>query len=214
MKGRYFDIKAPNYNSRNLFLVEGQDDAMLLDILLEELGASEGEASIVVCGGKEGIGRHLPLLVKSSTFRFKVNSVSILRDADTDANTAIKEVHKHLKKQNLPLPLAAEVITSGGKRFGLYLFPKAGQCGDLETLALELAPQSVALTNAHRYIEEVAGVSAGLSKLSKRKVQTYLAGHSAEIRPTVGWAFKDRTIPVSNQLVPELSSFLKLALGT
>lgn len=213
MEGRYFRIGEARYDFPCIFLVEGKDDAMLLDVLFAKLGVDSGDARIVICEGKAGFGKHLPLLTKSFAFVSKIKAIAIVRDADDSEQIALSEVHAVLRKAMLPQPASSEVLEHAGKRYGVYLLPRAGQIGDLETLALEIAESSETFVEASAFIQRASARVPEIGKVNKRKIQAFLAGHSREIRPTVGWAFKDGTIPVSPELLPELSCFVREVLG-
>jgi hypothetical protein len=211
LKGRYYEEGNPNYNYKFIFLVEGKDDAIFLEIILEKLEVDSSEARVIICEGKSGIGKHLPLLLKSSAYHRIIECISVLRDADDDCNGALAELHAFFRKNGLPQPESGEFLMHENKKVGAYLFPKPGVNGDLEVLALELAGDSVEVATSQKFIEEMASLNVSLRKLSKRTVQAYLAGVSAEVRQTVGWAFKDETIKVSLEAVPDLTKFLKVA---
>lgn len=212
MDGQFFHAEKPSYDYKHIILVEGKDDAIVLDIILTELNANPNEVRVIVAGGKAGFSKHFPLILKSTSFASKISTISIIRDADSDPVAALGEIHNLLKKLNLPQPDVASFSDHEGKRFGVYLFPKPGMSGDLEDLALELADASATLSAAHGYIDAAVEANTSLSKTSKRKIQSYLAGASTEIRPTVGWAFKDGTITLNSQKAPELVSFLRIIL--
>lgn len=212
MKGNYFDLDSADYNFANIILVEGQDDAFLLEIVLNLLGIPPREARIIVCKGKSGFGKHIPLIVKSIPFAKKIRSLSIIRDADEDYNSALREVHGYLRRENLPLPDVSDFVDSEGKRVGVYFFPRPQENGDLESLAIELATASEELSETLQFIDSARSRNPDLNKISKRKIQVYLGGVSQEIRPTVGWAFRDGTIPISLEVLPELTSFMRSVL--
>lgn len=212
MQGKYFNINEPKYDYPNIFLVEGQDDALLLEILLHELEVSENDARVIVCQGKSGFEKHIPLITKSPAYFKKIKTISIVRDADNDSVKAEQEVTKVLQKESLPIPKVGSLAEKDGKRVGIYFFPRTGSNGDLETLALEIAEESDALTASVSLIDTIIASGSALNKPSKRKIQVYLAASSKEVRQTVGWAFKDGTIPINLTNMAEFVSFVRNVL--
>lgn len=211
LKGVYFEEGSPNYGYEFVILVEGKDDAMFLEIILIKLEVDFNSTRVVICEGKSGIGKHLSLILKSSAYQQKIRNISVFRDADDDCDAALAELHGFFQKNALPQPGSGEFLLHEDKKIGVYLFPRPGVNGDLEGLALEMAGASVEVTASKEFITSMAAQNANLKKLTKRTVQAYLAGASAEIRQTVGWAFKDETIKVSLEAVPDLTKFIKEA---
>lgn len=212
MKSIYFDLHNPSYDFEYLFLVEGKDDALFLELLFSQIPVNKDTSRIIVCEGTSGIGKHLSLLVKSFAFFNRVKSVSLFRDADNDFNEALSEIHRALKRYKLPEPGNSKFVIENGKKFGVYLFPRPDENGDLERLALELAEESEELKESNDFIDRIFARNPAQDKIYKRKVQTYLAAVSPKIRQTVGWAFKDGTISVPLNSVPTLAAFIKEAI--
>jgi predicted ATP-dependent endonuclease of OLD family len=208
MDGVFFSENAVDYDRAFLFFVEGKDDAIVLELLFTELRLSPKEVGVVICGGKSNIRRHLNLASKSISFYRKVRSIAVVRDADDSIASALTEVHSDLKQVGFPLPGAAEILEENGKKFGVYFFPGLNKAGDLEDLAIEMSSGVASMKLAQDYILNAQQTKPTLTKLSKRKIQAFLAASSDEIRPTVGWAFRDGTISFSAAKVPELRDFV------
>ncbi|SIT10987.1 DUF3226 domain-containing protein [Paracoccus saliphilus] len=208
MKGKYFDSKKPEYNYAILILVEGQDDAIFLDRVLEQLEVEQNICRVIVCGGKSSVWTHLSLVIKSAHFSSTVKSLAVIVDADNNADSCRDEAIRNFEKNGLPRVLAGDTEIANGKKFSFYSFPRPKEAGSLEDLALEISPESEVLSEAQKFIE-LANSDGELNKLSKRTVQAYLAGASANLRPTVGWAFYDNIIPFQLDSIPEFSRFVR-----
>lgn len=208
MKSRFFHIGEPQFSFASICLVEGKDDAMFIECVLDIVGASSDQFRIIVCEGKENLRSALNLLSKSADFALNVKNVSVVFDADADRARSLTEIHKIYRDLGLPVTQAGEFSEKDGKHFGTFLLPGNEQQGELEDLALGLAQDNEVLREANLYIDRIEGLGAG-NKLSKRKVQAFLAGASDLLRPTVGWAFRDGTIAFSEDQVSDFARFIR-----
>lgn len=214
MKSTFFDVHNPDFSYPSICVVEGKDDAMFIECLLVMIGASADEFRIILCNGKPNLEKILNLLVKSSEYAETVKNVSIVFDADASREKSFLEIKKSLVKLGLPELVDGEFVEKDGKSFGVFLFPGTNRSGELEDLALELAPETNIVQQSVSYIENVCAEFGMLSKVSKRKIQVFLAGASADIRPTVGWAFRDGTIQFSEDQVQDFSDFIRRQINT
>lgn len=208
MKGAYFELKNPQYGYPALFLVEGKDDAIFIEEILRYLNISESDARIIVCDGKTNIGNHLGLIVKSSEFRKHIKSIVVVLDADDDYEKSVGLAHKELKRFNLPTPNAYDIAKQDGKSFGVMMFPAPGVMGDLETLALQFISDGFLLSLSEDTIKSAEAHFGEIYKKRKRVLQVFMACASKEIRPTVGWLFKDRTINIDYGRIEEIVQFI------
>jgi predicted ATP-dependent endonuclease of OLD family len=210
VKGRFFEIKDQSevdFEKTHLFLVEGKDDAMFLDILLTEMGCAPEDVGVIIVGGKTNLSKVLKQLKLSSSFD-GLRSCAVVFDADEDPEEAVGTIRSSLSELGFPTEAEHRCADDGQLRTGIYTFPKPECPGALEELAFELAAGNRDLTSAQSFIAEAVERKQDFSGGRKRETQAFLSIASRKYRQTIGWAFRDETITVELSDVPELRDFL------
>ncbi|MFM7655289.1 MAG: DUF3226 domain-containing protein [Paracoccaceae bacterium] len=210
--GDYFKEDDANYDYEVIILVEGKDDALLLDRLLLEIGAPQQTFRIIVCGGFTAIERHLNLISKSIEFLKSIKRIAIVTDADEDFKARHDAIVKCLSRLNMGTPEAGSWCEHAQKKYGIFIFPNNCDAGDLEEFAFDSIQDHHLKNSIQNFLDPILNANPELGKHSKRQMQVYLAVKSKRIRHTVGWAFKDRTIDASKDCFPALFGFLEDAL--
>ena len=113
--------------NETLLVVEGPDDAYLVDEILKNEKCDIKRCSIVDINGDE-IHSQLPVLLKSQNFD-KVKSFGIMWDADHSPDQAFKKIVDIIRgKPDLPIPDIPGVFKSDGNvAVGVFLAPGNGQ---------------------------------------------------------------------------------------
>lgn len=208
MKGFYFDTENPAYDRELIFLVEGDDDAMFIEAILQDLLVAEEKARIVVCQGKQRIRDHIKFISKSSQLHTTINSIVVAIDSDEDPQKSLFYVHSALRDSGFATPDAYDFSAKSAPRVGIILLPSSTEVGELESLAIKLFPDNDVKDFALRLVDAATAADPTLRKVSKRRAQALLAGMSKKIRNSVGWAFHDGTISVSSPELRHIRSFL------
>lgn len=210
--GDYFKEGESNYGHEVIILVEGKDDALLLDRLLLTINAPQSSFRVIVCGGFSAIEKHLNLISKSIEFMTSIKRIAVITDADEDFKTRYDTIVKCLTRCHMGTPASGSWCEHGNKKYGLFIFPNNCDPGDLEEFALKNIRDQDLIDCIKSFLEPLLNANPELGKHSKRQMQVYLAVKSKRIRHTVGWAFKDGTIEASKDCFPSLLGFLEDAL--
>ena len=113
----------------HLVVVEGTDDKHFFEALLSHVGVKGAQVRTVQ--GKDNFKNEVPALVKSVGFR-SVRTLTIVRDADENADGAFSSATALLRHLDLPYPRSRNSWAGGTPRVGVYVMP-----GDFETGMLE-----------------------------------------------------------------------------
>jgi hypothetical protein len=165
-----------------LLLVEGRDDQILFERLVEHLGLRDS-VSIESYGGTSGLRGYLNPLRFRDGFE-KVATIVVVRDADRDCDTALQSVQDALNKYGLPHPQAPLSFSQSSPRVGILIMPCNEQTGSLEDMCLQAVSEDAAMPCAQQYLEclETAATTADFGLCSNRSkvlVNAFLAS-----RPT------------------------------
>jgi hypothetical protein len=158
-----------------LLLVEGQDDQELFAAIGAQMGVDD--LQIIDMGGKTNWNKKIAGIVSGPPFE-KVKALRLARDADGDFSAALASLSDALARNGLPTASSQLTVATDGRRTTMIMIlpGPVGTRGELEDLLLEEISQTQysdcidALLNC----TSAAGIGPS-SKLSKSKVQTYLA---------------------------------------
>jgi hypothetical protein len=163
----------------NVLIVEGQDEKLFFDALLNYMGIT---IQVLPIGGKTKIRSSMELLAISPNFPI-INSIGIVRDADSDPNAAFQSVKNALRLANnnleadvFPIPDVPLVTVGNELRLSVMILPKIDKPGMLEDICLEAVKNDCAI----ECIDEFFGCIAGRNCLmpenaSKARIQIFLA---------------------------------------
>ena len=123
---------------KHLILCEGQDAYLFLIPYLNSAVLSynpgfSNDIQVLNFGGNSELPAYLELLQLSPDFH-TVISLCIIRDAESDAEGAIREIKNALKKANLPVPNEPHVWTGETLKIGFLLFPTCDHIAQNGTL--------------------------------------------------------------------------------
>lgn len=112
-------------------LVEGNDQRNFFEAFLEHIG--HPGATVQNFGGVDELAGFLRVLVRMPAFR-SVESIGIVRDAETDAEGAFQSVQSALNAVRLPVPERPGQQEAGSPRVNVLILPDGKTPGMLETL--------------------------------------------------------------------------------
>ena len=126
-----------------------------------------------------------------------VESLAVLRDAETDPEAAINSIKAALQNANLPVPDAPFTFAEGTPRTAFLLQPgfatdAAGNrvylTGTLEDLCLKTVEGDACLDCVAQYIECVIGLSEPMRWRHKMRLHAFLAGKDKFVGAKIGEA--------------------------
>ena len=112
-------------------LVEGNDQRNFFEAFLRHIACSG--VTVQNFGGVKELYSFLRVLVRMQRFR-SVESIVIVRDAETDAGGAFQSVQAALKATELSVPAHPRQQSGGRPRVNVHILPDADNPGMLETL--------------------------------------------------------------------------------
>jgi hypothetical protein len=211
-------VKKPTDISGNKILcVEGNDEVIFFNELITYLQIRG--IQVIECGGKELMRDGLVAICKLNAFR-NVDSMGIIRDADTDPSAtfqsiqgALRNVNHEVPDLNLEIPKKPSQIVGSKPKITIYLMPRLNTPGMLEDLCLA----SVAGTPTMECVEDmfkcVEKHSLPIPKNeSKARVQAYLSTQE-EPDKRLGITAQKGYWRFDNPAFNEISVFLKNLFG-
>ena len=160
--------------SRIQLLVEGNDQRNFFEAFIDHL--SLADIQIQNFGGVTDLRPFLSILVKRSGFRETVQSVGIVRDAETSAQAAFQSVQSSLENAGLPVPNQPERRAGSSPAVTVLILPGDNSPGMLETLLNETfanTPEEACINAFFECIEDSSGVP--IQRPHKARAQAYLA---------------------------------------
>jgi len=200
------EVDLVEIKSNKLLAVEGIDEVNFFDSLFEHWGTNDADVRDLV--GKSQYKTKIPTLIKSTGFS-KVEYFGIVRDANNNPRAAFESICNILKKNNLIPPKEPNKFYQRKTKkpgLGIYIMPGRNEDGMLEDLCLKLAKENDVLECVDKYIDCVSKKKS-LRRVSKRKVQTYLAAME-EIAKDVGTAAKMKYWDFDSSELTVLKKFL------
>ena len=159
-------------SSNKVLAVEGKDEAIFFDALLQYVGISDVDIQSV--GGKRQFKNKLPALVRMSGFS-EVDILAVVRDADNDANAAFQSIREILRKEKLEPPNRPNQFSQGRPLVGIYIMPGNSDTGMLEDLCLKTVKNHPAMKCVVDFVNCVKKLDDPPNNITKAKAQVFLA---------------------------------------
>ena len=192
--------------SPKLLLVEGRDEERFFPALLQHLNITD--VQVVSYGGKPNFGPSLRVFVVTDGFE-QVNSIGIVRDADTSADSALQSVRDNLRNVGLAVPDDFLVSTDSFPKVSIFVMPNNSGEGELETLCLEAFRDDPAMRCTEDF---VSCFSAALDELPenlvKAKMHAFLSSREKSYLH-IGEAADAGYFPWNNSAFSALARFLR-----
>jgi hypothetical protein len=193
---------------RTLLVVEGQDEKLFFDKLIEQVGWTG--VQVLGIGGKTRLPATLKALVISPGFS-TVAALGIVRDADVDPIAAFQSVCGALMAASLPVPSSELQLVGDELRVAVMITPGDGQRGQLEDLCLRAVGNTPAMPCVDRYFGCLQQLDIPVpGDSSKAKVQVFLASKPkaclrvGEAACAGYWPFEDPAFDQIRELVESL----------
>jgi hypothetical protein len=190
-----------------LLIVEGKDDEAFFDALVNRLGLNDIQVAGIGC--KTKLRARLKALANDPPFR-NVQSLGVIRDADSDPNSAFESVKDALKAAGLPSPRRTLSVAKGPPKTSVMILPSINRKGALEDLFIEAVacdPAMVCTEDFFNCLREKGG-SHPKRDMAKAKVRVFL---SAQEDPTLplGLAARKGYWPLDHAAFERVRRFLE-----
>lgn len=159
-----------------LLIVEGNDDVNFFNALFEHLEITDYQ--IKKTEGKSSYSTSIAAIWKGPGYRSNVNSIGVIRDANNDFSRTFESVQTALRVSGLPvprLPLKPAIDRVTGLRVNVFIMPNNESQGMLEDLLLHSVDENPTMDCVNQYFSCLDEIGFNPRKMSKAKVQTYLA---------------------------------------
>jgi hypothetical protein len=212
-QGRYFKGEHGTRDKNRLLLVEGPDDAIFFDEILASLPApaDPNTTGIAIYSGTGGLDAFIEQLIKSPEYvKGNIHTYAVVRDADINAGTTLSATQNIFKKYNQAVPPRDSFAQSSPPnviRTGLFILPPAGQSGDLEETCWGTISGITLATRVDTFLADTLKTEPTLDKLSKRKVQMYLANRLGHLARGAGMGFKENHFDRNHASLATVKSF-------
>ena len=162
-----------------LLVVEGVSEAHLFNALFAHIEEKDGvridDIQIVNVGGRDNIRQDIQVIVSDRNFG-EVSSIGIVRDADDNADNALRSVQGVLRDVGLPVPNAPLSLAGDIPKVAALILPHGRSSGVLEDVCLESVAGDPAMGCVQDYFSCIeSNLDAQPNNLSKAKAQVFLA---------------------------------------
>jgi hypothetical protein len=200
--------------SKNLLVVEGQDEGNFFDALLQYMRITNFDIRYV--GGKNQFPKKFPALLKTPGFSAPdgsalVTHLAIIRDKDEDE--AFKSIANIVRKAGLNPPSKSSDFSTGNPKVGIFIMPGNKIEGTmLEDLCLKTVENHKAMTCVNEYASCISALDPTPKNIPKAKMQVFKAqvflAAQPEIVDSVGLGGQKKYWNFESPALDELKRFL------
>lgn len=190
-----------------LLVVEGWNERAFYYELARHLGMGE-TLQVQTFEGNPALGAFLRQLPKVSGFREMVQSLGVIRDAESDATAAWASVCRALGTAGLSVPAHPGEFTATRPRVGAYIQPGRGRAGALEDLLMEAVAGDQAFSCIEPFVKCAEGLSVAPKNSMKTRAQAFLASRK-EAGLSIGKATQKGYWNLDHAAYDEVRAFLK-----
>jgi hypothetical protein len=166
---RLSEIKAAKH-----LLVEGRDCREFLLSLVRPMGMTESTLQIWDYGGNSELKAALGAFVRAPGFD-RVDSLGVVRDAETNSAGALQSVRSALRSVGLPVPAKAGEVAYGHPSTSIFIFPDGDALGMLETLCLQAVAGSRNMICVDEFLQCLNSKGIAIANPDKAKLHAYLS---------------------------------------
>ena len=196
----------PAMTSPIQLLVEGNDQRNFFEAFIEHL--SLRDIQIQNFGGVNELQGFLLALANAPGFRETVQSIGIVRDAETSAQGAFQSVQSSLRNAGLSVPNQPEERAGSSPAVTVLILPGDNSPGMLETLLNETfanTPEDACINAFFECIEAIPTVS--INNPAKARAYAYLTT-KPNPHHSVGMAAKQRYWDLDHDVFSRVRQFL------
>lgn len=162
--------------SHRQLLVEGRDPFNFFEALLEHLHISD--VQVQSFGGIKDLRAFLLAFVNLPGFRHGVQSIGIVRDAESSAESAFASVRSSVENARLPVPEKPLLRSDGSPSVTVLILPDSQSPGMLETLLCRTFADSDENRCIDNFFACVTRSGFVLRRPWKARVHAYIATRS------------------------------------
>jgi len=193
-------IKPIEIKKNKLILTEGADTQYFCIWGTKAYGVNE-DKQVIDFGGISELSNKLKLLTVSPGFN-NVTSLMIVRDAESNADSAFTSVKNSLKAVKLPEPIKPyEFVTNGYIKTAIAILPGMSSIensiekycnGALEDLCMSTITDNIMLGMVDNFLHEIRVNNYPLNHFHKSRLHTYLAVKDSYVGMKIGEAAKNK----------------------
>ena len=174
-----------------LILAEGRDAELFL-VWARNTYRDDQDLQIIDFGGITELSSFLLNLPNMENFD-NVESLVIVRDAETDADAAAQSMRNAMTQADLPVPAKSfEFAQQGTLKTAFMLFPGPDDSdGRLEDLCLRTIEQAELMTCVNDYLACARDQGIKHNRPHKNKLHTYLSGTTEYVGLPIGLASRE-----------------------
>lgn len=169
-----------NFNAitkSKILLVEGKDEICFFSALLQEMGLI-GSIDVIETHGISSLSEKIEGITKTTGYKL-VESIGIIRDADSDSKKAFQSICSALINNELPSPPDQLVhkVEPGKPQVTVLIIPYGKQTGMLEDVCLESVNDDEAMECVDTFFNCLNNKNRKLSEndIPKARVRSFLA---------------------------------------
>jgi hypothetical protein len=190
-----------------VIITEGRDEQAMCESAAAAVGA--GDLDILNASGRHSLRATLSAVALDVGFS-DVRSIGVIRDADNDEQASLRSVLDALRAAGMPAPSTSlEVAEDGTRRVVVLILPGGGSQGEIEDLCLRSLADTPLIGCVDDYFRCVERIVSMPAKLSKARLQTYLATMPEHTR-SIGVALRRRYIDIDNAAFSSVRRFIDL----
>lgn len=203
-----------------LILCEGRDEQEFLIGYLNSRALSDvpgfsNDFQVIDFGGNSELVQRLAILKNMSDFE-KVTSLLVIRDAESDASAAVREIQSALEKTCFPVPQGPHEWKGETLKTGFVLFPfcdENARDGTLEDLCLSILSDSLAedtLKEIRLFLDRLENrCHKSLPRRFKTELHTYFSVHDKYVSLKIGEAAAAGAFNWNHKALKPLRDFLQ-----
>lgn len=204
----------------NLIICEGRDEQEFLIQYLNSAALSDtpgfsNDIQVIDFGGNSELRQKLAVLKNTAGFD-QVTSLLVIRDAETNAEAACREIQHALEKNSFPVPQVPHYWEGDLFKVGFVLFPTCDnvvQNGTLEDLCLSILSDPLAanlLEDIDIFLNQLENHhQRSFSRIFKAKLHTYFSVHNDYVSLKIGEAAAAGAFDWNHPALTSLKNFLK-----
>ena len=207
----------------HLILCEGRDEQEFLikylnSAALANIPGFSNDIQVIDFGGNSELIQKLAILKNMENFD-QLKSLMIIRDAETNANSACLQIQHALKQNDFSVPQKPHCWVGELLKVGFVLFPTCdniAQNGALEDLCLSILSDSQAegtLEEVGLFLKQLENRrKKSFSRIFKAKLHTYFSVHNDYVSLKIGEAAEAGAFDWNNPLLEPLKKFMQEVL--
>lgn len=204
---------------QHLILCEGRDAeefliAYLNSDALSDIPSFSNDFQVMDFGGNENLSNYIELLKNMEGFE-QVKTILIIRDAERNATTSMKQIQSNLQKNGIPVPETTYCWQGETLKVGFLLFPTCNstvQVGTLEDLCLSILKENNNQVIIHEIIAFMKNLENNYNRTFphefKTKLHSYFSITDDFVSMKIGEAARAQAFDWNHENLIPIKNFL------